>query len=40
MNFFMQCPLNSMANMPDEAFKERMGHDTLAFMKNNNGIMD
>jgi len=31
----MQCPLNSIANMPDEAFEERMDHDTLAFMKNN-----
>jgi len=28
-----------MANMPDKAFEERMGHDTLAFMKNNKVIM-
>jgi len=29
-----------MANILDEALKERIDHNTLVFMKNNNGIMD
>jgi hypothetical protein len=36
----MRGPWNSMANLLDEALKERIDHDTLVFMKNNNGIMD